>query len=247
MTFSVELLRGVSIILFNHAQFMQGRIKFSEKLSPFLFTEVARPQHVPFGAQRLVGAFDESSVVMPREHKKRGKRGEKKRKWEEDEGADDPKRPKVEQPELGPRRGSPDYALGETGDGMMHPDRAKWLLSMHSAAGLGDESYTPLEPETAAGDNFASNLEPTAEAAEFYGLLDAEEQAYFKGADHMLEMNQFATDDERALFLANVWNEARAKELKLANSQSCSRLLERLIQSSSTDQLRTLFQKFSGQ
>ena len=81
----------------------------------------------------------------------------------------------------------------------------------------------------------------------FYGLLDEDEQEYFKRADSMLELNQFANPDERNLFLANVYKEASGKELKIANSQSCSRLMERLILLSTPDQLKNLFQKFSGQ
>lgn len=81
----------------------------------------------------------------------------------------------------------------------------------------------------------------------FYGLLDEDEQEYFKRADSMLELNQFADADERNLFLANVYKEASGKELKIANSQSCSRLMERLILLSTPAQLKTLFQKFSGQ
>ena len=81
----------------------------------------------------------------------------------------------------------------------------------------------------------------------FYGLLDEDEQEYFKRADSMLELNQFADPDERNLFLANVYKEASGKELKIANSQSCSRLMERLILLSTPDQLKNLFQKFSGQ
>lgn len=81
----------------------------------------------------------------------------------------------------------------------------------------------------------------------FYGLLDEEEQEYFKRADSMLELNQFNDDEERGLFLANVYKEANGKELKIANSQSCSRLMERLILMSTPDQLKALFQKFSGQ
>ncbi|KAL8912959.1 MAG: hypothetical protein Q9171_002158 [Xanthocarpia ochracea] len=80
----------------------------------------------------------------------------------------------------------------------------------------------------------------------FYGLLDEEEQEYFKRADSMLELNQFNDDEERGLFLANLYKEANGKELKIANSQSCSRLMERLILMSTPDQLKALFQKFSG-
>jgi nucleolar protein 9 len=88
---------------------------------------------------------------------------------------------------------------------------------------------------------------PVPEALPFYGMLDEEEQEYFKRADEMLELNQFGDAEERNLFLASVYKEADGKELKIANSQSCSRLLERLILLSSPDQLKSLFQKFSGQ
>lgn len=81
----------------------------------------------------------------------------------------------------------------------------------------------------------------------FYGLLDEEEQEYFKRADSMLELNQFADAEERKLFLANVYKEADGKELKIASSQSCSRLMERLILLSTPSQLKNLFQKFNGQ
>jgi len=90
---------------------------------------------------------------------------------------------------------------------------------------------------------------PAPEGAEsvFYGLLDEEEQEYFKKADDLLEVNQFNDPEERYLFLANLYKEADGKELKLACSQSCSRLMERLILLSAPDQLKRLFQKFNGQ
>lgn len=81
----------------------------------------------------------------------------------------------------------------------------------------------------------------------FYGMLDEEEQEYFKKADEMLELNDFEGPDGRSLFLQNVYREANGKELKIANSQSCSRLMERLILLSTPQQLKDLFQKFSGQ
>jgi nucleolar protein 9 len=84
-------------------------------------------------------------------------------------------------------------------------------------------------------------------ATPFYGMLDEDEQRFFKEADDMLELNSFQTAQERDLFLASVYREADGKELKIANSQSCSRLLERLILVSNSDQLKSLFQKFNGQ
>ena len=81
----------------------------------------------------------------------------------------------------------------------------------------------------------------------FFGLLDEDEQAYFKRADTLLELNQFDSPEERDLFLTSVYREANGKELKIANSQACSRTLERLILMSKPSQLKALFQKFSGQ
>ncbi|KAL9103947.1 MAG: hypothetical protein Q9163_001053 [Psora crenata] len=92
-----------------------------------------------------------------------------------------------------------------------------------------------------AVDTLAGLAEPP-----FYGLLDDNEQEYFKRADSMLEVNQFGDAEERDLFLSNVYKEANGKELKIANSQSCSRLMERLILLSNPEQLKTIFQKFSG-
>ncbi|SLM36546.1 Pumilio RNA-binding repeat [Lasallia pustulata] len=66
----------------------------------------------------------------------------------------------------------------------------------------------------------------------FYGLLSEDEQEYFKRADSLLELNQFADAEERNLFLANVYKEANGKELKIANSQS--------------SQLKALFREFNG-
>ncbi|MCJ1355001.1 MAG: Nucleolar protein 9 [Icmadophila ericetorum] len=80
----------------------------------------------------------------------------------------------------------------------------------------------------------------------FHGLLDTEEQAYFKNADTLLEANQFENAEDKELFVASVYREANGKELKIANSQSCSRLMERLILVSTVSQLKGLFQKFSG-
>ncbi|KAG6046690.1 Nucleolar protein 9 [Claviceps sp. LM77 group G4] len=84
------------------------------------------------------------------------------------------------------------------------------------------------------------------EEKEFFGMLADEEQEYFRRADEMLELNQFPTTEDRDMFLESVFKEAQGKELKLASSQSCSRLMERLIQLSSTSQKKHLFSAFGG-
>lgn len=105
-------------------------------------------------------------------------------------------------------------------------------------------SEDDLEQEHAEGTN---DDQQNDDERPFYGLLDDQEQEYFKSADNMLETNQFDNQDERALFLENVYKEAAGKELKLACSQSCSRFMERLIMLSSPQQLKHLFQSFNGQ
>ena len=96
--------------------------------------------------------------------------------------------------------------------------------------------YVPLE----------ENVGQTPYDRPFYGLLDEEEQEYFRKAGEMLELNQFSGPEDRLAFVESVYKQAENKELKLANSQSCSRVLERLIQLSSPAQLKMLFRKFSG-
>jgi nucleolar protein 9 len=77
-------------------------------------------------------------------------------------------------------------------------------------------------------------------------MLEDDEQEYFRRADELLELNDFPSEEEQTLFLANVYREADGKELKLACSQSCSRLMERLILLSAPVQKKKLFEKFAG-
>jgi len=154
---------------------------------------------------------------MPREQKKRGRRAEeKKRKLDDD---------------------STSAAID--GHDSSSPKRQK--ISEHHEQPPSDESDYDSNDDEAFG-----HTHPAAAEKPFFGMLDEEEQEYFRKADEMLELNSFADPQERDLFLANVYREAEGKELKLANSQSCSRLMERLIQLSSPQQLKKLFQKFNG-
>ncbi|OAA73322.1 Armadillo-type fold protein [Cordyceps fumosorosea ARSEF 2679] len=105
--------------------------------------------------------------------------------------------------------------------------------------------YQQDEVAPANGGGFASHEDGPGER-EFFGMLADEEQEYFRRADEMLELNQFPTPEDRALFLESVYTEARGKELKVASSQSCSRLMERLIQLATTAQKKRLFEAFAG-
>ncbi|KAK3112571.1 Glutamate decarboxylase 2 [Teratosphaeriaceae sp. CCFEE 6253] len=104
-----------------------------------------------------------------------------------------------------------------------------------------DADYLPLPDQD---ESFAATYQSLDRP--FFGMLDADEQELFKDADQKLAENSFDDDHERALFLAGVYREAAGKELKIAQSQSCSRLMERLIQLSTVSQLKKLFQAFSG-
>lgn len=154
---------------------------------------------------------------MPTENRKRGRREEKKRKREQQEADKEAKRHKRE-------------------------ENVEEVLQQY------DDEVQPFpEQHDASYQDEGANGVTHPGAMPFYGMLDEDEQEYFKRADEMLELNQFGDPEERAMFLANVWKEADGKELKIANSQSCSRLMERLILLSTPDQLKRLFQKFSSQ
>jgi len=168
--------------------------------------------HCILAFYRFLAHTSASCDIMPRENKKRGRRGEEqKRKFDEangDEDFDQAKRQRVS----------------------AEPEETSFAHQ---------NDYEPLE----AG---ADTTQDAAVERPFFGMLDDEEQEYFRKADDMLELNDFADPAERDLFLASVYREANGKELKLANSQSCSRLMERIIELSSPQQLKTLFQKFHG-
>ena len=156
---------------------------------------------------------------MPTENRKRGRREEKKRKREQHDADKDAKRHK--------REDDVEPVLQQYDD-------------THSQHDADEKERDPYQDGAMDGVTQPG-------AMPFYGMLDEDEQEYFKRADEMLETNQFADADERSMFLASVWKEADGKELKIANSQSCSRLMERLILLSTAEQLKRLFQKFSSQ
>ncbi|KAI0381412.1 ARM repeat-containing protein [Hypomontagnella monticulosa] len=81
---------------------------------------------------------------------------------------------------------------------------------------------------------------------EFFGMLSDQEQEYFRSVDEQLDIDDFPSQEERQLYLSSVFAEAQGKELKLACSQSCSRLMERLILMSNTRQKKKLFNQFAG-
>ncbi|KAI0517786.1 pumilio-family RNA binding repeat domain-containing protein [Xylaria bambusicola] len=110
-----------------------------------------------------------------------------------------------------------------------------------------DETTGDRAPEFQDGyeqSQTAAGLLPTER--EFFGMLSDQEQEYFRSVDEQLDIDNFPSQEERQLFLASVFAEAQGKELKLACSQSCSRLMERLILMSNTRQKKILFEQFAS-
>ncbi|KAF7596415.1 Nucleolar protein 9 [Aspergillus hancockii] len=157
---------------------------------------------------------------MPREHQKRGRRAADKA------GKDAAKRKREEAPEeLIPKRLKPTDESNEINDG------ADFIPL--------DIPYEEEQPDAPAGDMPGGDMP-------FFGLLDPDEQEYFSRANEVLESNQFEDAEERRIFIDSVYREADGKELKVACSQSCSRLMEKLISFSDIHQIRRLFNKFIG-
>jgi nucleolar protein 9 len=84
------------------------------------------------------------------------------------------------------------------------------------------------------------------ESTPFFGLVDSNELTYFHQAEQTLNLNTFGSPDEKAMFVDSVFQEAKGKELKLVTNQICSKLMERLILSSTLKQVHQLFNSFNG-
>lgn len=148
--------------------------------------------------------------------------------------------PKENKHARGKRGGKPKRKREEAEDGEEPAKRQK------STEAMEDIQFTSAGDGNLESIDIASFQAPESTERPFYGLLDDQEQEYFRHADELLEQNEFEDEEQRQLFLANIYREAEGKELKIANSQSCSRLMERLIQLSTPEQKKRLFVKFGG-
>ncbi|EPS43445.1 hypothetical protein H072_2578 [Dactylellina haptotyla CBS 200.50] len=138
-----------------------------------------------------------------------------------------------------------------------HDGDTQESVAIPTAQGLAlpTQVFVAGEDSTATSQlAFESSIGP---AATFYGLLDEQEQEYFRKADDMLEANQFNSEEgqdlehsstglEREAFTQNVLKETENKELKMACSQGCSRLLEKLLIIADPHRVKIIFQRFHG-
>ncbi|TLS27297.1 hypothetical protein PpBr36_04333 [Pyricularia pennisetigena] len=98
------------------------------------------------------------------------------------------------------------------------------------------DDFIPLDEDTGAAG--------PPETREYFGMLTEDEQEEFKRLDNALEDDDPNVDRDE--LLATIFEVAKGKELKLACSQSCSRLMERLILLSNTRQKKGLFDAFAN-
>lgn len=115
-------------------------------------------------------------------------------------------------------------------------------------AGLSDDQF---DVNGDAGDDFISfgqtegeNAETTSSLNTFYGLLTEDEQQYYTNVNSKLSANDFESEEDKRLFIDAVYRDLAGKEIKIASSQSCSRVLERIISLSNPQQLSSLFHAF---
>lgn len=152
---------------------------------------------------------------MPRELKKRGRREEKKRKRNDASEAFAAKRQRTDEEDA-----SQDPSTGIRIDGNAGDDFIGFSLASNDSA--------PLQrPEQ-----------------QFYGLLEPEEQEYYANVNNKINADDFESEEDRQMFIEAVHRELKGKEIKVASSQSCSRYLEKIIQLSTVEQLRSLFSAF---
>lgn len=114
--------------------------------------------------------------------------------------------------------------------------------------GIDEDQHFTISGD--AGDDFISFGQSETETGHdgpgttFYGLLTEEETEYYANVNNKITTNDFESDTDRSMFIEAVYRESAGKEIKLASSQSCSRYLEKVIQLSSDNQLKSLFEAF---
>jgi nucleolar protein 9 len=188
----------------------------AETLGPLLIQKISQ--------RSLQALLYSITIAMPREKQKRGRRAEQKAQREESKHEYDDA---IEAPSA--KRMKPSNDADETAE----PSFAEG--ADYISLDVGEDQQ--VAEETGDGANGDTP---------FYGLLDTDEQEYFSRANEMLEANQFHDAEERNLFVESVYQEANGKELKIACSQGCSRLMEKLISMSDVKQIRRIFGKFIG-
>jgi nucleolar protein 9 len=112
--------------------------------------------------------------------------------------------------------------------------------------------FWPVRVDHADQDNGDGGQGPGGRPErEYFGMLADEEQEEFRSFDEELggiqvPSEEYPSEEDRRIYIDKVIQKAQGKALKLASSQSCSRLMERLIQVSTTAQKKALFGEFSG-
>ncbi|ORX93043.1 ARM repeat-containing protein [Basidiobolus meristosporus CBS 931.73] len=120
----------------------------------------------------------------------------------------------------------------------------------YDSRGAAEERYEPTSQQEYDDPNNYYQGENDWENHNFsrahYGRLDPDIQQYFKGVESKLENDGFENNEERDLFLENVYAEVDNKELQLTTDHSCSLILEKLFKISNEFQLRVFFSKLPG-
>lgn len=211
-----------------------NQTSYPEKTRTTAYRKISRKKKVQQNQQQIskTETFPNQliSVAMPREKQKRGRRAEEKAKKDEAKR----KREEVTEAPVATKR----LKASTTDENQAETDTYNDFTQSADYIPLGG-----VEEGEGEGGDYGNG--PSTDMP-FYGLLDTEEQEYFSRANEMLELNQFQDSEERRLFVDSVYREADGKELKIACSQSCSRLMEKLISMSDVRQIRRLFGKFIG-
>ncbi|KAI9341409.1 armadillo-type protein [Obelidium mucronatum] len=95
-------------------------------------------------------------------------------------------------------------------------------------------------------DKLLPHRDPSLPEQPELGMVDPDVQVYFMSVEKMLDDNEFETDEDRILFVQNVYREVGANDVKLAADSECSRVLEKLIRLSSDIQVRKLMRSFNA-
>ncbi|KAJ3011101.1 UNVERIFIED_CONTAM: Nucleolar protein 9 [Siphonaria sp. JEL0065] len=190
--------------------------------------------------------------------KRRGKRGGKDTK---DKDATDVKQPQeVDEEAYAPIKNLPQEEEEEEEGGEQNQQETgpggddKWAKrmerkKMYSKENNNLDAYDHIAASNGTyrySDKLLPHRDPSLPDQPELGRVDPDVQVYFMSVEKMLDDQEFETDEDRILFVQNVYREVGANDVKLAADSECSRVLEKLIRLSSDIQVRKLMRSFVG-
>ncbi|KAJ3414009.1 Nucleolar protein 9 [Chytridiales sp. JEL 0842] len=108
------------------------------------------------------------------------------------------------------------------------------------------DSYDQESAHKSTGGNGGDLFNSYDQEMPDFGAVPSDTLTYFTSIEKMLDDQPFETDEDRYLFVRNVYKEVGTHDVKLAGDYSCSLILEKLLRNSTDGQVRRVAKNFLG-